>query len=453
MLKKENNDIAKLSNKVVVVDTSALLLAGIEMLDVLPPCRLVIPAVVAKELEDKRSDYRLGFLSRQWMHLLEELRQEYGAKLSAGVKIADKNITIQLEPNHTNQKALPVHLQDGSVDSTVLAVAKNLNKEYKNRVVLLSNDTPMRLHATLELDLPALEFSSYMLKPFEPFTGVKKFIVDSTLETYENVDLDDVPYQAVIFCSPENEPITTSVKIKGTTRKTYHDGCVMFPKHTSIMARSPEQAVAMYYLEATCIPVCSIGGSAGTGKTIITLAVGLDLVKRGDYEQIVVLRSLHEMGQGQDLGFLPGDVADKMAPWGGAVDDALSQIVKKMSRGKNCPEKQVDLLKKLRTAIKVEPITYMRGRNLANCFVVLDEAQNFSRKELLSILTRVGENTKVVLLHDSEQVDNRFLKSGKEAEVLSLVDELKTSDLFAHITLAKTERSKVAELAAGLLSS
>ena len=149
------------------------------------------------------------------------------------------------------------------------------------------------------------------------------------------------------------------------------------------------------------------------------------------------------MGQGQEMGFLPGNVDEKMEAWAGAVFDAIDVLA----------NAEQSLVKQFREIVEISPITYLRGRSLANTFIILEEAQNFSRSEILNILSRVGQDSKVVLTFDAAQVDNRFLQSGKHADIWSVIEDLKTNKLFAHITLVRTERSEVAELASRILES
>lgn len=204
------------------------------------------------------------------------------------------------------------------------------------------------------------------------------------------------------------------------------------------------------------LPVVSVGGGAGTGKTLLTIATALEELKYRHYEKIVVFRSLHELGEGQEMGFLPGSVEDKMAPWAGAIYDAIDTLARINKPLKKNPtavdsEKQKAEAQKLRDMIEISPITYLRGRSLANTFMILEEAQNFSRSEILNILSRAGVGTKIVLTWDAAQVDSRFLKSGKDADVWSVVSSLQHESLFAHITLTRTERSKIAEVASRIL--
>lgn len=469
-------NLTDLKDSTVVADTSSLLIDGIGLLNVLPACRLVIPAIVFNELESKRTDSRVGVFARQWMNLLEELRSEHGNDLRNGILV--KDVLVSIEPNHTNQSSLPRHLANGSNDSTVLAVAYNLASDQereKSPVVLLSNDTPMRIYATLDLNIDALEFSASQVKHFQPFNGIVdvKFSEDEWLELVKtnanyveeamsHVDKQDTPPNCIIRVSIpwESKEITRFALIDHEPAE-YIERKV---KSLGISGRNFEQDVAMSYLldDYDSLPIVSIGGKAGTGKTLITLACGLAGVEQGRYRKVIVLRSLHEVGVGQDLGYLPGDLTEKMSPWRGAIDDAIEQIAlktkgRKQSRNANdastMDSKQEDYFNRLSRMIDLEPITFMRGRNISGCFVVLDEAQNFSKNELLTLMSRVGEGSKIVLLHDAYQVDNKYLKSGKNADILSLVDDLKNSPMFAHISLQDTERSKVAELAADLLTS
>lgn len=449
----------QLEGKEVVVDTSSLLLAGTNLLTVLPTCRLVIPAIVVKELEEKRSHSTVGFLAREWLHLLEELRVTYQQELSYGVAIPKHpKVVVRVEPNHSAQNSLPKHLQDGSHDSTVLAVAKNLLEEDDRPVALLSNDAPMRLHATLDLKISALEFNATLLQAAQPFNGVREvtlsneeFLGSDMVDKEEGEPLEslvarhlsaDMETNALVQVSAEDNPRPFSSLI-------WHEGELTDLKRKQrafgVVARTLEQDVAMNYLKKSAedLPVVSLSGSAGTGKTLMSVAVGLEALERNEYQKMVVFRSLHEMGKGQELGFLPGDVKEKMEVWAGAIYDALDFI----AGAKGIPSKM------LREKIEVSPITYLRGRSLSNSYIILEEAQNFSRSEILHILSRAGEGTKMVLTSDPNQVDNKFLQAGARADIWSVVADLRRTDIFAHITLTKTERSRVAAITSSLLAN
>jgi PhoH-like ATPase len=470
---KDKNLPQLLDGKIVVVDTSSLLISGTQLLSNIGKCKLVIPAVVVQELENKRDHMMLGYFSRQWINLLEELRLKDGILLSLGV-MHESGVKIRVEPNHSNQKSLPTHLQDHSRDSTVLSVAVNFSNEEKLKddsvaVAVLSNDTPMRLHATLELNLEAYEFGE--TEKETPFTG--RLTVALTTDEYEKLpiskNINDLA--GIVELIPAQRPARALIDIllEGeTVSSALLDQRDLTPiergkRYSGIAARTIEQEVAFSYLSRhpRDLPIVSIAGNAGTGKTLLSVALALELLRDNQsydcYQKIVVFRSLHEMGQGQELGFLPGGVDDKMEVWGGAISDALDVIAaakkpQKKNDGPGAHQTRKELSEKMWNDIELSPITFLRGRSLSNSFIILDEAQNFSRNELLNIISRVGENSKIVLLSDAAQVDNKYLKTGDEAEIWSLIKDLKNRDIFAHITLARTERSQIAEIASELLA-
>jgi PhoH-like ATPase len=459
-----------LRGKIVVADTSSLLIAGTGLLSTLDSCQLVIPAVVVKELELKRTHPTLGFLSREWLRLLEDLRVSHGRKLSAGVSLDEyPNVEIRVEPNHSAQSVLPIHLQDGSNDSTVLAVAKSLSVEdSKAVVVVLSNDIPMRLKATLDLDLDAYEFSATNVLGAKAFNG--RYEITISADEFEPImeeELSDEQKNVIFSKLPKDISKTAFIecKVEGTR---FSDEFILsngeltkvFRKQKAhgICGRTVEQDVAIAYLRKSAdeVPIVSLGGGAGTGKTLLTLAVGLDELAKKNYQKVIVFRSLHEMGAGQEMGFLPGGVNEKMEAWAGAVFDAIDALAatKKSIKNKSDTWRDnalKDEVAKLRSMVEVSPITYLRGRSLADSYIVLEEAQNFSRSEILNILSRAGQGSKIVLTFDSAQVDNKYLQSGKDADIWSVIDSLKNESLFAHMTLTKTERSRVAELASRIL--
>lgn len=465
----------------VVADTSSLLMTGTSLINVLEDCTLVIPSIVVKELEEKRTASTVGYLSREWIRLLENLRTDFGSGLAQGVPLVESNnVVIRVEPNHVNQQSLPVHLQDGSNDSTVLAVAMNLLKEHPDvtgydaddAVVLLSNDTPMRLHATLDLKISAFEYSATLVAGVEPFDG--RYDISVPDEDYAAALSSSAGISEIILeALPEDRSYNAFVSVSLDSGEHIADVLVSGDeivdvehknKAFGIVGRTTEQDAVIQLLRESSeeIPVVSIGGSAGTGKTLLTVAVALDELSRHNYQRVVIFRSLHELGKGQEMGFLPGGVEDKIGPWAGAVFDAIDTISarRKPSKkneatasldGGGGTNRQKEESERLRSMVEISPITYLRGRSLSNTFMVIEEAQNFSRSEILNILSRAGQGTKVVLTFDAAQVDNKFLQSGRNADIWSVIDSLKNKDLFAHITLRRTERSRVAEVAAHLL--
>jgi len=463
----------ELRSKTVIADTSALLIRGTDLLRSLPAAHLVIPAIVVKELEGKRTSPTVGFLARDWLRLLESLRIQYGSELAKGVAIPEEftaeKIILSIEPNHSSQTTLPKQLQDGSNDSTILAVAAAFNKneeDHRDRVALISNDVPMRIHSTLEVGIPAYEISSATIEAAQPFSGRVQIEIedDQVDEVFRDKDELNISKLRPLIEEALGDKVSRAVldivhdgKILKTVLYSDASGSIVsLPREGNramrISPRTDEQRVAMSYLLKTAdeLPIVSVAGSAGTGKTLLTIAAGLEGVKKKQYQRVLVFRSLHEMGVGQEMGFLPGGVDDKMGPWSGAVMDSLEVIARGTKKSSTPPTKEE--IDKLKADVEVSPISYLRGRSITDTFMVLDEAQNFSRNELLNILSRAGEGTKVVFLFDADQVDNRFLQTGPRADVWSVIDSLKSSELFGHVTLKTTERSAVAELASSLLA-
>lgn len=468
MTKKENINKMKLSeirHKVIVVDTSSLLMSGTKLLDTVTDCEIVLPSIVISELENLRADQSVGIFAREWLRLLEDLRKDYGTELTKGVELKDHScVTLRIEPNHTQQKSLPVHLQNGSNDSTVLSVAKNLFNElsgYKknnNVIVVLSNDVPMRLHSTIDLKIPSVAFDSNDITETKAWDGVEKVSISNN--EYGKTFVGDKEYYFDLISNKVSNDINREIVdifvddshidywIYEKSEKNLEK--VSKSSISGITGKSMEQNAALYYLSQPFekTTVVSLGGDAGTGKTLLAIAAGLSEIDKNNYQKIVVLKSLHEMGIGQEMGFLPGDIDDKMEPWAASIRDAIEAIVGEKTRENS---KTKALAKKMWDKIDINPITYLRGRSINNSWIIIEEAQNFSRSELLNIITRCGKNSKIVLTFDPSQVDNRFLKSGDSADVWSVVNDLSKSDFFAHVTLKKTERSKVAEYASSLL--
>jgi PhoH-like ATPase len=205
-----------------------------------------------------------------------------------------------------------------------------------------------------------------------------------------------------------------------------------------VSGRSAEQRIAFDLLDDPEIGIVSLGGPAGTGKSILALAAGLEaVVERETHRRVVVFRPLHAVG-GQELGYLPGSEADKMHPWKAAVFDALEAI---------CSPAVLDVLEN-RDLVEVLPLTHIRGRTLVDTWVVLDEAQQYEKPVLVTALSRLGTGSRVVLTHDLAQRDN--LRVGRHDGIASVVEALKGNPLFAHVSLSRSERSPIAALAASL---
>ena len=206
-----------------------------------------------------------------------------------------------------------------------------------------------------------------------------------------------------------------------------------------VRGRSAEQRIALDLLLDPDIGIVSLGGRAGTGKSALAMCAGLETVlERRQHRKVVIFRPLYAVG-GQDLGYLPGTEAEKMGPWGQAVFDTLGALV-----ANEVVEEIVD-----RGILEVLPLTHIRGRSLHDAFVIVDEAQSLERNVLLTVLSRIGQNSRVVLTHDVAQRDN--LRVGRYDGVAAVIEVLKGNPLFAHVTLTRSERSPIAALVTELL--
>lgn len=431
-----------------VLDTSVLLSAGQKALYSFEGGEVVLPLAVIKELEKKRNDPILGFLAREVLRTIEELRVQHGDDLKNGVDLGN-NSTVRLEVNHVDQRGIPNSLRDHSIDVGILAVAKNLASETEDKVVLVSNDLPLRIVSQLGVGIEATEFRTPELNQGN-FTGiVHAHCHDSVIEhLYAHpkgvIDYDEVEFEAdphasnvgVILKSSKSSILLVGHGETKTLSRVQDERQVF-----EISGRSAEQKIAIKHLTNKAVDVVSLGGRAGTGKTLLALAAGIDQVLESHiYNRVVVFRPLLAVGN-QSLGYLPGTEEEKMAPWAGAVYDALEAIT---GGSKNLMERIKD-----DEVLEVLPITHIRGRTLTKTFIIIDEAQNLERNVLLSILSRVGEGTKVVLCWDAAQKDN--LNISRNDGIVALVDRLKEESLFAHVTFTRSERSRVAKIASEIL--
>lgn len=435
--------------KTYVLDTSVLLSAP-KAIFTFAEHHVILPLVVIKELEAKRHDPDLGFSARVALRALEDLRTRPGADLRTGVVVNDQGGTVSIEINHVDQSGLPDALRaDRTHDTRILAVAHNFKQQGRD-VVVVSKDMPMRILAET-LGIAAQEYRNEQVVVTDAYTGVVEADVPHTViedlfanKTLAITDLNTHTDPAVDFASL---PVNTGLILLGPTssalaRVTRHKELELVRPNLNafgVQGRSAEQRIALAHLLDPTIGIVSLGGLAGAGKTYLALAAGLDAVlEQRTHDKITVFRPLFAVG-GQDLGFLPGDQNEKMGPWAAAVWDALSAMV-----DQNIIDEITD-----RNLIEVLPLTHIRGRSLTRRFVILDEAQNLERPVLLTALSRLGEESKVVLSWDAAQRDN--LRVGRHDGIAAVVERLKGEPLFAHTTFTRSERGPIAAMVTRLL--
>jgi PhoH-like ATPase len=420
-----------------VLDTSVLLADPIA-LSRFAEHEVIIPITVIGELETKRDHPDLGYFARAALRSLDELRVKSG-RLDHPISINDVGGSLSVELNHSDVSKLPAgFLRDGSNDSRILAIAKNLMADGR-KVVLVTKDLPLRVKAS-SVGVEAQEYRAELASS-SGWTGMVEESVGSTIidSLYEK---DRIAHELA-----KTHPCHTGIVLH--SEKGSALARVTPDKHLQLVrgdraafglhGRSAEQRVALDILLDPDIGIISLGGRAGTGKSALALSAGLDAVlEKRLHKKVVIFRPLYAVG-GQELGYLPGTENEKMSPWAQAVFDTLGALVS---------QQVIDEVVE-RGLIEVLPLTHIRGRSLHDSFVIVDEAQSLERGVLLTVLSRIGQGSRVVLTHDIAQRDN--LRVGRHDGVVAVVESLKGHPLFAHITLTRSERSQIAALVTELL--
>ena len=398
---------------------------------------VVVPLVVISELEAKRHHHELGWFARQALRLFDDMRVEHG-RLDQPIPVGDQGGTVHVELNHSDPTVLPAGFRTGTNDARILACAANLAAEGK-RVTLVSKDIPLRVKAGA-VGLPADEYHAQDVIT-SGWTGMTELEATgeeiSTLFAEGEIDLAE----------SRDLPCHTGVRLLGGTShalaRVNADKRVQLVRGDrevfGLRGRSAEQRVAIDVLLDESVGIVSLGGKAGTGKSALALCAGLEAVlERRSHRKVVVFRPLYAVG-GQELGYLPGSESDKMGPWAQAVFDTLEGLAS--------PAVLEEV--QSRGMLEVLPLTHIRGRSLHDSFVIVDEAQSLERNVLLTVLSRLGAGSRVVLTHDVAQRDN--LRVGRHDGVAAVIEKLKGHPLFAHITLMRSERSPIAALVTEML--
>jgi PhoH-like ATPase len=398
---------------------------------------VVLPVVVISELEGKRSHPEIGYFARAALRLLDDLRVTHG-RLDEPIALGDQGGTLRVELNHTDLSLLPAGFRLGDNDSRILSVARNLAAEGLD-VTLVSKDLPMRVKASA-VGLEAEEYRAELAVE-SGWTGMTELdVAAADLDLLYTEDRIDLPQAAELPC--HTGLVLLSDRGSALARVTA-DKRVRLVRGDrdafGLHGRSAEQRIALDLLLDNEIGIVSLGGRAGTGKSALALCAGLEAVlERRQHRRVVVFRPLYAVG-GQDLGYLPGTEAEKMGPWGQAVYDTLGALTTQ-----DVIDEIVD-----RGMLEVLPLTHIRGRSLHDAFVIVDEAQSLERNVLLTVLSRIGQGSRVVLTHDVAQRDN--LRVGRHDGVVAVVEKLKGHPLFAHVTLTRSERSPIAALVTEML--
>lgn len=456
-----------------VLDTSVLLSDPRALLK-FAEHQVVLPIIVVMELEKKRHDPEIGYFARKALQLLDDLRLTNG-RLDEPVEVGSQGGTLRVELNCVDDSVLPNGMRIGDNDTKILAVAANLARDGQD-VTVISKDLPMRVKASsigldadvYRNDLSRADIYQGVIRGEMTEQDMARFYDEAEIEAdaivlsndlgaeedasvynadVTDIDADDNDFEETEVIPIAQQPVHTGIILtspRGSALGSiWVDGKVHLVRPDrelfGVKGRSAEQRIAMDHLVNPEIGIVSLGGRAGTGKSALALAAGLDaVVERHEHRKIVVFRPIYAVG-GQNLGYLPGSGEEKMDPWAQAVFDTLSSIVS--------PEVIEDVV--ARGQLEVLPLTHIRGRSLHDAFVIVDEAQSLERNVLLTVLSRMGQNSKIVLTHDVSQRDN--LRVGRYDGIAAVIEDLKGSTLFAHTTLVRSERSAIADLVTHLL--
>ena len=408
---------------------------------------IAIPTIVLDEIDKhKHRQDTVGFNARKTNRLLDSLRLD--GNYVDGISLGEGKGKIYVA--HYDDRHMPVGLYQEESDNKILAAAISLREKGKD-VIVVSRDLNMRIKCDgFGLESHDYEIDKVVRSVDHLYTGVKEVLVtqEQIDEFYQKGKLNLKEEKKNLY---PNEFVVLKADSDGKqsalSRNTEKGKIVPVTKHTDIwgmLPRNKEQQFALDLLFDSNIELVSLIGPAGTGKTLLATAAGLEQVlhstsKNGGYNKLIITRPVQPMGR--DIGFLPGSIDEKMAPWVAPIKDNLQFLF----GDKTALEMQIE-----QGTIEIEAMTYIRGRSIANAFIIVDEAQNLTMHELKTIITRVGDNTKIVLTGDIQQIDNVYVDAVSNG-LTHAVEKFKEQKISGHITLNKGERSTLATLASEIL--
>ncbi|NIS75735.1 MAG: PhoH family protein [Deltaproteobacteria bacterium] len=414
---------------------------------------LVIPITVVEELDRFKKDLNMvGRNARVALRIIDSFRDS--GSLAEGVRLASNGGVIKVAFDGEGERLIPQELRGNKEDNEILAVALGIREREKEKpVVLVSKDTNLRIKADA-LGIKAEDYESDRVGNIEElYKGFTEIVVAK--------ELIDAIFKDSSIASPDknlypNQCVLLKEESKGASALGVYnnkDGTIkLLPTMKEgvwgIKPRNKEQHFALALLLDDAIKLVTLPGKAGTGKTLIALAAGLRAVSdEREYNRLLVSRPVFPLGR--DIGYLPGDLEEKLKPWMQPIFDNIEYLFgmdrTRKRQGVRGYQELINL-----GILEIEPLTYIRGRSIPNQYIIIDEAQNLTPHEVKTILTRAGENTKVVLTGDPYQIDNPFIDSTSNG-LSYVVEKFKEEPLAGNIMLMKGERSELAELASNIL--
>ncbi len=413
---------------------------------------IVIPITVIEEIDRFKKDMNeTGRNARLISRILDDFRKK--GSLAAGIGL-ESGGTLRVELYNTElAKLLPPELSEQRGDNRILAVAVDIkNKNGKAPVILVTKDTNLRIKADA-IGLKAEDYESDKVHIEELYTGFAELeagpeVVDRFYgQGWVDSEWSLYPNQFVTVKDRENLSHTAIGKYSAGQNRVVPLIKVGKEGVWSIHPRNREQTFALDALLDDSVKIVTLVGKAGTGKTLLAIAAGLQKTAEDNvYNRLLVSRPVFPMGK--DLGFLPGDIEEKLAPWMQPIFDNVELLLSGHEAEKRHSKGYRELM--AMGIMEIEPLTYIRGRSIPNQYLIVDEAQNLTPHEIKTIVTRAGEGTKVVLTGDPYQIDNPYVDSSSNG-LTYLVERFKGQAISAHVTMMKGERSELAELAANLL--
>lgn len=439
--------------KKYVIDTNVLLSNHQSLSDFSKENEVVIPYKVLDELDNnKERQDSAGMNARSIIRKLDALREK-GGKLIEGVRIDDRGGKIRISSHDTDCPLIPDNFDLGSADNQIIATAltEKYNSPEDTKTILVSRDLNVRVKCnSLNIntenynDLQVIDNSDKLFSGSKEKT-VSKEMIDNIYSNRDyqlfpkNLGLDLKPNEFVHLKSPGGHQSAFARNINmDTPMRILNDG--KGRSAWNIEPRNREQKYAMDLLHDDEVKLVTLVGQAGTGKTLISLASGLDQVMNSkNYKKLIVSRPVKPVGD--DIGYLPGTFEEKMMPWMKPIKDNLEEFTGGPMGLEMCMSNGV---------IELEAISYIRGRSISDAFIIIDESQNNSKHEIKTILTRVGENSKIVLTGDIKQIDSAYIDETSNG-LTHTVEKFKDEEIAGHCTLLNGERSELATIAAEVM--
>lgn len=441
-------NMGKNFSKRYILDANVLLYDP-ESIYAYPNSEVLIPIFVLEEIDNFKKDINeIGRNARIVVNSLDEIRKN--GSLTKGVELENGSV-IRVFITDSKMTRLPQYLNPHKSSNKVLAAALNIEELFPENTYLVSNDINLRIRgAAVGLEVIPYEEKHPDLSLIYEGLNYKE-IDDKIFQQIKEegvLKIDNPVYYANQVVILKNQKADEKI----VTR--YHDQkCALIPIQMfedgiwNVKPKNLEQAVALDVLMDPTVDIVMLAGKSGTGKTLLALAAGMEqMLAKNQYEKLLVSRPIFPMGN--DLGYLPGDLEEKMEPWMQPIFDNLEFLLSSQTSAKNKISSYQRLLDQ--GFIELEPLTYIRGRSIPNRFIIVDEAQNLTPHEIKTIITRVGEGTKLVLTGDPYQIDNPYVDTNSNG-LSHVIEKFKKYSIAGHVYLLYGVRSKLAELASDIL--